>query len=56
MDHFCYLCRVCLVLVSVHCSLIVTYWERADLLALLFVMFYYIMSLPHVVSCVRCGA
>ena len=38
MDHFCCLFRVCLVFVSVHCSLIFTSWERADLLALLFVM------------------
>ena len=27
------------VFLSVHCSLIVTYWERANLLALLYVMF-----------------
>ena len=35
MDHFCYLCFV----FSVHCSLVVTCWERTDLLALLCVMF-----------------
>ena len=34
--------RVCHVFLFVHCSLVVTYWERADLLALLYVMFYYI--------------
>ena len=28
------------VFLSVHCSLVVTCWERADLLALLYVMFY----------------
>ena len=28
------------VLLSVHCSLAVTCWERADVLALLYVMFY----------------
>ena len=37
MDQFCYLCFVFL---SVHCSLVVTCWERADLLALLYVMFF----------------
>ena len=32
--------RVCHVFLSVHCSLVVTCWERADLLALMFVTFY----------------
>ena len=32
--------RVCRVFLSVRCSLVVTCWERADLLALLCVMFY----------------
>ena len=32
--------RVCLVFLSVHRSLVVTCWEMADLLALLYVMFY----------------
>ena len=31
--------HVCLVNLSVHCSLVVKCWERADLLALLYVMF-----------------
>ena len=31
--------RFCHVFLSVHCSLVVTCWERADLLALLYVMF-----------------
>ena len=31
--------HVCLVFLSVHCSLVVTCWERADLMALLFVVF-----------------
>ena len=31
---------VCHAFLSVHCSLVVTCWGRADLLALLFVMFY----------------
>ena len=39
---------------SAHCCLVVTCWERADLLA--FVIFNCsFFSLPHVVSCVRCG-
>ena len=30
---------VCCALVSVPCSFVVTYWERADLLAVVFVVF-----------------
>ena len=34
MDHLCYLCHVFVMplCMSVHCCLVVTYWERADLL------------------------
>ena len=32
--------RVCHAFLSVHCNLVVTCWEMADLLALLHVMFY----------------
>ena len=39
MDHFCYMFRVCHAFLPVHCSLVVTCWERANLLALLYVMF-----------------
>ena len=40
MDHFgiCDLCLPCFL--SVHCTLVVTCWGKADLLALLCVMFY----------------
>ena len=35
MDHLCYLCLVFVMLSrSVHCCLVVTCWERADLMAL----------------------
>ena len=34
--------RVCHVFLSVHCSLVVTCWELAGHLALLYVMFYYV--------------
>ena len=47
--------RVWRAFLSVHCSLVVTCWERADLLALLSVMVYRDLSLSRVVSCVRCG-
>ena len=42
MGHFCYLCfvRICRVILTVHCSRVVTCLERADLLALMCVMFY----------------
>ena len=34
--------RVCHAFLSVHCSLAVTCWEKADLLALLYVVFSYV--------------
>ena len=40
---------------GVPCSLVVTCWERADLLALLCAMFSCVFSLSHMVSHVRCG-
>ena len=47
-----FMLRVCHAFLSVYCSLVVTCWERANLLALLCVMF---LSLSHVVSWVKCG-
>ena len=50
-----FLCLVFLMLfASVHCCLVVTCWERADLLALVgdFIVF---LLLSHVVSLVRIG-
>ena len=47
--------RVCHVFLSVHCSLVETCWKSADLLALLYVVFYCVLSLSHVVAWVRCG-
>ena len=44
----------CHVFASVHCCHVVTFWERADLLALVGV-FIVVLLLSHVVSCVRCG-
>ena len=43
----------CFSYLSAHSSLVVTCWERDDLLALLHVVFYCALSLSHVV---RCGA
>ena len=43
------------VFLSVHFSLVITCWERANLLALLCVMFYCVLSLSRVVSWVKCG-
>ena len=41
MDPFCYLCFELVMLSCLcHCSLVVTCWERAYLLALLYVMFF----------------
>ena len=43
--------RVCLaILSSIYCSLVVTCLERADLLALLYVVIYCVSSIPHGVS------
>ena len=48
--------RVCHAIVSsIYCSLVVTCWERADLLALLYVMFYCVLPLSYGVSWVKCG-
>ena len=46
---------VCHAFLSVHCKLVVTCWERANLLALLYVCFRVFLSLSHVVSWVSCG-
>ena len=46
---------VCHAGLSVHCSLVATCWERANLLALLYAMFSWVLLLSHVVSLVRCG-
>ena len=45
---------VCHAFASVHCCLVVTFWKRADLLALMCDVIVN-LSLSHVVSWVRCG-
>ena len=50
-----YICVCHPVLTSIYCSLVVTCWERTDLLALLYVMFHCVLSLPGGVSWVKCG-
>ena len=47
MDHFGYLFRVCHAFLSVHCSLVVTCWERANLLAVLSVLLYLCVCFCH---------
>ena len=47
--------RVCHAILSCYCSLVVTCLERADLLALLYVVIYCVLSLPDGVSWVKCG-
>ena len=52
VDHFYYLCFmcVCYAVLSVPCSLVVTCWTRADLLALLYVIFSCVyVTFPYVV-------
>ena len=44
----------CQAFASVHCCLVVTCWERADLFALVG-MFIVVLLLSHVVSWVMCG-
>ena len=47
--------RVChAILSSIYCSLMVTCLKRADLLALLYVVIYCVLSLPDWVSWVKC--
>ena len=55
MDHLCFfVSSVPHAFPLVHCCLVVTCWERADLLS--FVGdFYCIFVISHVVSWVRCG-
>ena len=50
--------HVCLyhTVLSVHCSLVITCWESADLLALLSVIFLVFLTFSHMVSRVGCGA
>ena len=43
------------ILSSIYCSLVVTCLERADPLALLYVVIYCVLSLPDGVSWVKCG-
>ena len=50
------MCRVChAILSSFYCSLVVTCLKRADLLALLYMVIYCVLSLPDGVSWVKCG-
>ena len=46
MDHFCHLFGVCHAFLSVHCSIVVTCWEMANLLALLCVIFWCFRHFP----------
>ena len=54
MDPF-YHVRLCNAVLSVPCSLVVTCLEKADLLALLIVVFSGDLSLSYMVLWVRCG-
>ena len=55
-DHLLlFMFRFCNVFLSVHSGLVVTYWERANLLALLCVAFCCVLSVSRVVSWVGCG-
>ena len=43
------------ILSSIYCNLVITCLERADLLALLYVVIYCVLSLPDGMSCFKCG-
>ena len=43
------------IVLSLSCNLVVTCWERADLLAVMYVTVSCVLSLSHTVYCVRCG-
>ena len=51
---FCFVSCVSHAFASVHCCRVVTYWERADHLALV-VMFIVFLLLSHVLFWVRCA-
>ena len=53
---FMFHASLCSAVMSVPCSLVITSWERADLLALLCVMFSCVLSLSDMVSLVSSGA
>ena len=55
MDPFLLFVFVCYTMLSVPCSLVVTCCERADLLALVYMIFSCVLSLSNMVSWVRCG-
>ena len=56
MDHFLlFMFRVCLVFLSVQCSLVVTCWEKVELLALLYVMLCYVTFPCGVLGQVCCS-
>ena len=46
MDYLCYLCLVFVIFASVHRCLVVTCWERADLLALVCDVYLYFYHFP----------
>ena len=48
MDHLCYACLVFVILsrATVHCCLVVTCWEKADLLALVCDVLFYFCHFP----------
>ena len=54
MEHLCFLCLVFFMLLRLFIPTLVTCWERADLLALVGDVYFFLL-LSHVVSWVRCG-
>ena len=52
---FSYLCLSLPYCHDCFCSFVVTYWEGADLLSLLYVIFLVFLSLSYMVSIVWCG-
>ena len=46
MDHSCFVSCVSHAFASVHCCLVVSYWERADLLALVGNLYYIFVAFP----------
>ena len=52
---FAFVVCFCYTTLSVSCCLVVTCWEKADLLGLLCVMFFVFMSLSHMVLRIGCG-
>ena len=55
VDYLCFVACVSHAFASVHCYLVVTCWERANLFALVGDVYCIFITFPYVAPWVRCG-